>query len=108
MVLGSFPSGLDSKESACNAGDPGLFCGSGRFPGERSGNPLQYSCLENLTDRGAWWAIVHRVTKSWILLTLSLSTSSNLYKLYFSITQNLDVKYSHIISYPKLKKESGF
>jgi len=40
--------------------------GSGRSPGERHGNPLQYSCLENPTDRGAWWATVHGVTKSWI------------------------------------------
>jgi len=49
--------------SACNAGDPGLIPGSGRSPRERNGNPLQYSCLENPMDRGAWWAIVHGVTK---------------------------------------------
>ena len=42
------------KESACNAGDPGLIPGSGRFPGEGNGNPLQYSCLENFMDRRAW------------------------------------------------------
>ena len=55
---------LDSgKESACNAGDQGLILGSGRFPGEGNGNPLQYSCLENLMDRGAWWVTVHEVTK---------------------------------------------
>ena len=50
--------------SACNAGDLGLIPGSGRSPGEGNGNPLQYSCLENPMDRGAWWAIVHGVTKS--------------------------------------------
>ena len=46
-----FPCGTDSKESACNAGDPGSIPGSGRSPGERNGNPLQYSCLENSMDR---------------------------------------------------------
>ena len=58
-------SSADSKESACNAGDPGLIPGSGRSSGEGNGNPLQYSCLENPTDGGAWWATVHGVTKSW-------------------------------------------
>ena len=47
-----FPGGLDSKESAYNAVDPGLILGSGRFPGEGNGNPLQYSCLENPMDGG--------------------------------------------------------
>ena len=50
--------------SACNAGDPGSIPGLGRSPGEGNGNPLQYSCLENPMDRGAWWATVHGVTKS--------------------------------------------
>ena len=59
-----FPGGSDCKESACNAGNPGSIPGSGRFPGERKGNPLQYYCLENSTDRGAWWATVHGVAKS--------------------------------------------
>ena len=54
--MAGFPDGSDSKESACNAGDPGSIPGSGRSPGERNGYPLQYSCLENSTDRGAWWA----------------------------------------------------
>ena len=56
-----FLGGLDGKESACNAGSvPGLE----RSPGEGNGNPLQYSCLENSMDRGAWQVIVHGVTKS--------------------------------------------
>ena len=55
----------DSKESVCNVGDLGSVPGSGRSPGEGNGNPLQYSCLENPMDRGAWWATVHGVTKSW-------------------------------------------
>ena len=52
------------KNVPANAGDMGLIPGSGRSPGEGNGNPLQYSCLENLTDRGAWQAIDHGVTKS--------------------------------------------
>ena len=59
-----FPGGSEVKESACNAGDLGSIPGSGRSPGGGNGNPLQYSCLENLMDIGAWWATVHRVTKS--------------------------------------------
>ena len=52
------------KKSACNEGDPCSVPGSGRSPGEGHGNPLQFSCLENPMDRGAWRAAVHRVTKS--------------------------------------------
>ena len=59
------PSSSDSKEFALNVGDPGSIPGSGRFSGEGNGNPLQYSCLENPIDRGAWWPIVHGVSKSW-------------------------------------------
>ena len=60
-----FLGGLDGKESACNAGDLGSIPGLGRSPGEQNDNPLQYSCLENSMDRGAWQATAHRVTKSW-------------------------------------------
>ena len=59
-----FPGGSEVKASACNAGDPGSIPGSGRSPGEGNGNPLQYSCLENSMDRGAWWVTVHSVAKS--------------------------------------------
>ena len=59
-----FPGGSDGKASAYNAGDPGSIPGLGRCPGEGNGNPLQYSCLENPMDGGAWWATVHGVTKS--------------------------------------------
>ena len=58
-----FPDRSVGKESACNAGDPGSVPGLGRSPGEGNGNPLQYSCLENPMDRGAWQAIVHRVAR---------------------------------------------
>ena len=52
------------KESASSAGDPSLIPGLGRSPGKGNGNPLQYPCLETITDRGAWWAAVHGVVKS--------------------------------------------
>ena len=58
MSLG-FPGGSDGKESACNTGDLGLIPVSGRSPRVGNGNPLQYSCLENSMDKGAWQAIVH-------------------------------------------------
>ena len=54
-----FPGGSDGKASADNAGDPGSILGLGRSPGEGNGNPLQYSCLENCMDGGAWQATVH-------------------------------------------------
>ena len=60
----SYPGGSDSKASVYNAGDLGSIPESGRSPGEGKGNPLQYYCLENPMDRGAWWATVHGVTKS--------------------------------------------
>ena len=62
-------SGSEVKASACNAGDLGSIPGSGRSPGEGNGNPLHYSCLENLMDGGAWWATVHGVSKSWTRLS---------------------------------------
>ena len=57
------------KESACSVGDPGSIPGLGRSPGEGNGSILQYSCLENSMDRGAWQATVHGVTKSQIQLS---------------------------------------
>ena len=53
-LLSDFPGGSDSKASVYNAGDPGSILGLGKSPGEGNGNPLQYYCLENPTDRGAW------------------------------------------------------
>ena len=60
----SFPCSSGVKNPPANAGDVGSIPGSGRFPGEGNGNPLQYSCLENSMDRGAWWTTVHAVAKS--------------------------------------------
>ena len=61
--------GKKKKESACNAGDPGLIPGLGRSPEEVHGHPLQYSSLENPMDRGGWWVTVHGVAKSWTRLS---------------------------------------
>ena len=59
-----FPGGSNRKESACNVGDPGSIPWSGNSPGVRNANSLQYPCLENSRDRGAWWATVYVVSKS--------------------------------------------
>ena len=64
MATLGFPGGSDGKESACNAGDLGLIPGLGRSPGGEHGNLLQYSCLENPMEGGAWWARVQGVAKS--------------------------------------------
>ena len=58
MSYMGLPGGSDSKESLCNAGDLSPILGLGKSPGEENGNPLQYSCLRNPMDRGAWWATV--------------------------------------------------
>ena len=58
-----FPHSSVGKESACRVGDLGSFPGLGRSPGGGNGNPLQYSCLENPMDGGAWWATVHGVAR---------------------------------------------
>ena len=63
MPARGFPGSSNGKESACNAGDLGSIPGLGRSPGEGNGNPLQYLCLENPMDRGAWLAIVHGVAE---------------------------------------------
>ena len=60
-----FPGGSVVKKLPANAGNIGPIPGSGRSPGEGNDSPLQYSCLENSMDRGAWWATVHGVAKSW-------------------------------------------
>ena len=75
--MSGFPGGLVVKESSCQTGDTGLTPGLGRSHGEWNGNPLQYSCLGNPIDRGAWWATVHGITKSWIQLSESPSVMSD-------------------------------
>ena len=79
IVNAGFPGGLDSNESACNSGGMDLIPGSGRSPEEGNGNRLQYSCLENPMDRGAWWATVYGVTKSWTLYRSDLACTHYTY-----------------------------
>ena len=78
-----FPVNSDSKESVCSVRDPGSIPGLGISPGEGNSNPLQYSCLENPMDRGAWWTIIHGVTKSWIWLK---QLSTHTYKVFTGIS----------------------
>ena len=59
-----FRGGSDSKESACNLGDPGKIPVLGRSPGEGTGYPFEYSCLGNPMDKEAWWATAHGISKS--------------------------------------------
>ena len=70
FLIQVLPCSSNSKESACNAGDPGSTAGLGRASGEGYGNPLQYSCLENPTERGAWQATqsvgLQRVEHDWV------------------------------------------
>ena len=75
VLPSGFPNGSDGKESTCNAGDKGLIPGLERSPGVADGNSLQYSCLENSIDRGAWWATVQGVAKSWIKLSIQAHCS---------------------------------
>ena len=63
MACTGFPGGSDGEKSSCNVGDPSLIPRSGRSPREGNGNSIQYSCLENPMDRGAWWIAVHGVTR---------------------------------------------
>ena len=75
MITWGFPDVSVGKKSACYARDPGSIPGSGRSPEGGHGNALQYSCLENPVDRGAWCVAVHQVTKSRTLLK-RLSTNT--------------------------------
>ena len=63
------------KNPPANGGDAGSITGSGRFPGGENGNPLQYSCLGNSMDRGAWWATIPGVAKSWTWLSMHARTT---------------------------------
>ena len=70
MVYMGFPGGALVKNPPANAGDPGSIPGSRRSPGEGNGNSLEYSCLDNPMDRGAWQATVHGVAKSQTRLSM--------------------------------------
>ena len=82
--------GPDGKDSSCNAGDAGSIRGLGRSPGEVNGYSLQYSCLENSIGRGALWATVHGVAKSWTRLSKCIHTET-----FSTNTQTLDEYFPH-------------
>ena len=91
------------KNPSANAGDLGSIPGSGRSPGEGHGNPLQCSCLENLRDRGAWWAAVYGVAKSQTRLK-RLSSSSNIDSYYFKLNMTFCIQNRMLILRPQLIK----
>ena len=72
MAVWELPWWLSGKELPTNTGDTGFILGLGRYPEEENGKPLQYFCLGNPMDRGAWWATVHVVTKSQTCLTTTM------------------------------------
>ena len=97
-----FPGGSDGKESACNAGDLGLIPGLGRSPGEGNGNPLQYSCLENSTDRGVWQVTVHGPTQSWTRLstTHTYKASGSAIRIWIQFYEPLSLQTRSLMSFP--------
>ena len=84
----SFPCGSDGKESACNVGDPGLMPGSGKSLGEGHGNPLQYPCLENPMDGGAWWATYNPLSRK------ESDTTEQLQFHFFTLLDFIDNRFS--------------
>ena len=101
-----FPGGSEVKASACNAGDLGSIPGLGRSPGEGNGNPLQYSCLENPMDGGAWWATVHGVAKSQIRLRDFTFTLSILWHC-LSLGLELKLTFSSPVATAEFSKFAG-
>ena len=87
QMIPAFPAGSDGKESTYNVGDLGLIPRLGRSPGEGHSNLVQYSCLDNPMDRGAWWAAVHALAKSW-------TSDSVCWVTKHSISPKLDLFYS--------------
>ena len=98
---GYFPGSSDSKESTCNAGDLGFIPGSKKkTPGEGNGNPLQYSCMENPLDRGAWQATVYSIAKNWTWLSnwTTSTVKEMLDSEYFLFaTLNLIIDYPYVM-----------
>ena len=98
-MLSGFPGSSEVKASAWNVGDPGSISGSKRSPGEGHGNSLQYSCLKNPMDRGAWWATDHGVTR--VGPDLATSTFSHIITevntSYYNINTLLPEKFKFVI-----------
>ena len=84
-----FPRWLSGKQSTCNAGDPGSIPRLGRSPGEGNGNPLQYSCLRNPMDRGAWWLQSMGSQKSDTTVRLSMQTHMCVYTSFHNVRRLL-------------------
>ena len=96
--IAGFSGGLDAKESACSAGGPSSIPGSGRSPGGGGhGNPLQCSCLENSTERGAWQSVVHRVAQSQIQLK-GLSMHAHGFIFYTPLLMNINFFFQIFVS----------
>ena len=98
-MLPSLPGGLDSKASACNAGDRGSIPGSGRSPGEANGNPLQYYCLENPMDGGGWQLTVLGlvVRQSEVnIINLLLNGSTNWSRAYVLM---VNMQFFHLVGF---------
>ena len=109
FTIKHFPGGSEVKASASNAGDLGSIPGLGRSPGEGNGNPLQYCCLENPMNWGAWWAAVHGVTKSQTRLsdfTYLLTIKHSLFVITVIITHDEQVGLK--VSDSDLEKTSVF
>ena len=94
-----FPGSSNGKESACSAGDPCLIPGSGRSPREGHGNPLQYSCLENHMDRGAWRATPHGVAKSLTWLSDLHTHSQDIHREHCCFVGEMHFEHSNTIKY---------
>ena len=102
----AFPGGSDGKASACKAGDLGLIHRSGRSPRKGNGNPIQYSCLENSMDRGAWQATDHGIAKSQTQLsnfTKNTQTINNIKDHFLNKTELLRIKSSKTTITPDLR-----
>ena len=90
LYYASLVAQLVKKKTACNAGDLDLIPGSGKSPGEGNGNPLQYSCLENPIDRGAWQATVHGVARVGHNLVTKLHNLILLHLFHFTLHHSLN------------------
>ena len=111
-VYVGFPGSSVGKEFFCSAGDTGdmgSIPGWERSPGEVNGSPLHYSCLENPMDRGAWWATVHGVSKSWTRLKeLTVHTHAHTHTcIFYSMFKTIHLTFFEFISCGASRPETG-